>query len=256
MKLLLAMPTAGQPAEPFLASLRTLQLPPNVTGFERITVSGNFVPGARELAMRRALALSADVLVMLDDDMVIPPDAIAGLCEALERDERCAVAGALYYSRDGLRPMTANHWSSRDTTLASIPAFAHEPVTVDAVGFGCVAIRVDAIRALVPPYVGTQVYIEEHAARVRICNEDYLFCERVRDAGYHVVLHAGVRCGHYDRGSGIIQPAAWEDASVTAHERMMVVEPGPRYRLVAYAPAEKRAREQHALAPLDYLFVD
>ncbi len=256
MNLLLALPTGGQPTAPFLESLRTLTLPPAVTGFERITVIGNFIPGQRELAARHALRLNADVLVMLDDDMVLPADAMVRIVEELHSDSRLAVVGALYYSRDGLHPMAAHHWNSHDTTTAAIPAFGAGLTYCDAVGFGCAAIRVSALRTIKPPYFNVQVYVEEAAARVRICNEDYLFCEAVRQAGWRVALAAGVRCRHYDRATGTSHPQMWEDDRVTAIERMMVAEPGPRYSVVPYDTGRPTVQERHQMATVDYIIVD
>lgn len=255
MKILLALPTAGNPAAPFLESLASIELPKSTTAFDRLTVTGNFVPGQREVAARRAVATGADILIMLDDDMILAPDAVAAVADALVANPALAIVGALYYSRDGIRPMAADRWDSCDTTTATTPPFGNGLTFVDAVGFGCVAVRVDALRKLAAPYFSTQVFIEENAARVRICNEDYLLCERMRRAGYRVGLHAGARCKHFDRQSGIAQPVTWEAPQDTAVERMMVVESGPRYRLVTYDPSGSRASEHHEFAALDYLIV-
>ena len=256
MNLLLAIPTAGSPSAPFLASLQVLQMPDAATAFDRITIRGNFVPGQRELAARRALSLDADVLFMFDDDMIVPPDAMVRIIDALLADDRLAVVGGLYYSRDGIRPMAADHWRSQDTTSAAIPAFSSGVTYCDVVGFGCVAIRVSALRSMPPPYFNTQVYVEEKAARVRLCNEDYLFCEDVRRSGWRVALHAGVRCKHYDRASSTAQPREWEDLSATRVERMIVVDDGPTYRVVPYDTSVSTARERHSAAHVDYIIVD
>jgi hypothetical protein len=256
MKVVLAIPTAGSPTAPFLASLNALVLPDSVTAFDRITVVGNFVPGQRELAARRAVRLGADVLVMVDDDMVLPPEALGELMGALCSDPQLAVVGALYYARDGLRPIVADHWDSRDTTTAGIPAYTNALTYCDVVGFGCAALRVSALCSMPPPYFRTQVYVEERAASVRICNEDYLFCEDVRRAGWRVALHAGLRCKHYDRISGTHYPHEWEDPSATSVERMIVADPGPSYRLVPYDAAQPRAAERHETTSIDYLIVD
>jgi len=255
MKILLALPTAGQPAAPFLESLATLELPKSTSAFDRLTITGNFIPGQREVAARRAIATGADILIMLDDDMVIPPHAMAAVADALIADDKLAIVGLLYYSRDGIRPMAADRWDSRDTTSATTPPFTDGISYVDAVGFGCAAIRVAALRMLKSPFFHTQVYIEEDAARVRICNEDYLLCERMREAGFRIGLHAGARCKHFDRQSGIAQPVAWEPASETEIERMLVLDPGPRYRLARYDSSGARAREHHETATLDYVIV-
>jgi hypothetical protein len=255
MNVLLAIPTAGAPAEPFLASLRELQLPASVTGFDRFSIAGNFIPGQRELAARRATSTNADVLVMLDDDMIVPRGAISALLDALAGDPQLAVAGALYYSRDGIHPMVASRWSSSDTTTAAIPPYDDGLTYCDAVGFGCVAIRVSALHSMPAPYFNTQVYVEESAGRVRVCNEDYLFCETVRRAGWLVALHAGVRCKHYDRRTGIAYPREWEDPATTRVERMLVVDPGPQYRVVPYDPSLGVRPERHEAANIDYIIV-
>ncbi len=220
-------------------------------------VSGNFVPAQREMIVRRSLALAADAVLMIDDDIVVPPDALETLSATLESDFGAAIAGALYYSRDGIRPMVADGWTSTDMTTASIPPFDDRtPTAVDVVGFGCVLIRVSALKMLAPPFFGAQIYIETAAARARLCNEDFLLCERLRQSGYHVLLHPGVRCGHVDRESDRIVPQTWEQPDITNRRRMIVVEPGPRYALVDYDPSLPRARERHLAASLTYVSVD
>lgn len=256
MRILLGVPTAGNPTTEFLASIARLRLPASCTAFDRYTVTGNFVPAQRELIVRRALAAGADYVLMIDDDMVVPPDALEGLARVVEGSADVAIAGALYYTRDGIRPMVAQDWSSTKTTTASIPAFDSVPVTVDALGFGCVLLRLSALRMLAPPFFGAQVYIETSAARVRLCNEDFLLCERVREAGYRVVLDPAVRCGHVDRDSGRIVPESWESASITNRRRMIVAVPGPRYSVVDYDPKVGLAEERHDAAALTYLTVE
>jgi hypothetical protein len=254
MRLLIGIPTAGSPAKPFLETLAKLQLPSGITSVDRITATGNFVPGQRELILRRAISTGADLLAMIDDDIVLPSDALASLTEVLERNARCALAGALYYSRDGLRPMAVSGWNEENTTSAYTPAFDRAPIEVDGVGFGCVLLRVSAIAALKQPFMGTQVYIEESANRVRICNEDYLFCAKLRRAGHTVLLHPGVRCGHYDRASDSIIPKSWEPASATSVNRMTVMHPDGSIALAPFDAGMPQAKERHMTAPLEYIF--
>lgn len=254
LKLLLGIPSGGAPTRPFLESVAQLKLPESVTAFERALVSGNFVPAQRDLIAERALDYGADVLVMCDDDMVLVPNALVDLCTVLEADPRNGLVGALYYSRDGFRPMVVDRWDERDTRTAVIPAFDRDPVPVDGVGFGCVAIRVSALRDLTPPYFPAHVFIERGAGRVRVCNEDYLFCGRLRRAGHRVLLHAGVRCGHYDRQSDTIAPLTWEPPENTQRERMAAMVDG-RPALVEARPAAASTTETHVRATVDYLIV-
>ena len=231
-------------------------MPQGVDTVGHATVTGNFAPGQRELIVRKALEAKADVVLMLDDDIVVAPNALTGLLGVLERDPQCAIAGALYYARDGLRPMVAANWQAKDTTAAYVPAFDDRtPVEVDAVGFGTMVLRLSALQTLPPPYFNTQVFVQSSASQVRVCNEDYLLCERLRNAGHRVVLHPGVRCGHYDRQSGITFPQVWEGPQATNHARMMVAVNGVP-ELQAYDPSVIAGREVHEVGTLDYLIVD
>ena len=250
MRLLLGIPTGGGPAAPFVESLQNAILPAG-TEFDRYVVTGNFVPAQRELIAERALAMGADILVMCDDDIVLPQDGFVRLLELLEREPRCGLAGALYYSRDGFRPMAVSDWDPNDTTNATVPAFANDPVPVDGIGFGCVAIRVAALAELEPLYFPAHIFVESDAARVRVCDEDYLFCHRLRDRGWSVLLHAGVRCGHYDRGRGRTMPDVWEPPEVTGRRRI-AVRRGDEHLLIPYQEIETRG-EIHRRAFVEYI---
>jgi glycosyl transferase family 2 len=254
VKLLIGIPTGGRPTRPFLDALAALELPAHVTAAERVVWSGNFVPAQREMIARDAIRLGADYLAMIDDDIVAPPDALVRLIEALDADPQAAIAGALYYSRDGVRPMAVSRWNSADTTSAAIPPYAAGAAdVVDGVGFGCVVLRVAALRALAQPYFSAHLYVEPGARVVRQCDEDYLLCERLRGAGRRIVLHAGVRAGHYDRGSETLAPAVWESDAETGRLRMIVsTAEGPK--LVPFDDAVGRVDEHQEPFPATLLF--
>ncbi len=257
MKLFLGIPTGGSPAAGFLESVARMEVPDGVRQVARLTCSGNFVPAQRELIAHRALAWGADILAMIDDDMILPSGALVELCATLIADPRCAMVGALYYSRDGFRPMAVDGWKSEATASGWIPAFDDRtPVCVDGVGFGCVAIRVASMATLPRPIFRTQVYVEEAAARVRICNEDYLFCASLRAIGYGILLHPGVRCGHYDRATGRTVPEEWPPPEVTNAKRMAVRLPDGTAELVPLEQRVATVRERHVTASLEYIFVD
>jgi hypothetical protein len=252
LKFLLGIPSAGAPAQPFLDSLARIELPPATASLERAVITGNYVPAQRDLIAERALERGVDIVVMCDDDMVLPADAIVQLCAVLDGDPRAALAGALYYSRDGFRPMAVDRWNEHDTRTAVIPAFDREPVTVDGVGFGCVAIRTAALRELQPPYFPAHVFVERGAGRVRICDEDYLFCARLRRAGWRVLLAPNVRCGHYDRQSNTVVSATLEPPEVTSHARMAVLVDG-RPALLKAGESQGGVPETHVRADVRYI---
>ena len=244
MKLLIGVPTGGQPTRPFLDALARLTLPKTVRDAERVVWTGDFISAQREMIARDAVARGADLLAMIDDDIVAPPDALVKLAAALDADPDAALAGALYYSRDGARPMVVDGWDSTDTTSAAIPPYTGGAVTaVGGVGFGCVMLRVDALRALEQPYFAVHAHVDPVHRTVRQCDEDYLFCERVRRAGRRVLLHAGVRALHYDRMTQTSAPAVWEADAQTDRLRMFVRR-GDDTALVPFEAAAPRAAER------------
>ncbi|MEO7040282.1 MAG: glycosyltransferase [Candidatus Elarobacter sp.] len=254
MKLLIGVPTGGQPTRPFLDALAQLTLPDAVSDAERVVWAGNFVSVQREMIARDALERDADLLAMIDDDVVAPPDALVKLLAALDADPAAALAGALYHSRDGSRPMVVDRWTSADTTSAAIPPYTQGSVaSVDGVGFGCVLVRVAVLRALEPPYFTTHAYVDPATRTVRQCDEDYLFCERVRRSGRHVLLHAGVRALHYDRASDTTAPANWEADSETDRLRMFVRRAGGT-ALVPFDDTVPRAPERQEAFPATLVF--
>lgn len=245
MKLLIGIPTSGAPARPFLDSLAGLRLPESVDEVDRVVWNGNFVAAQREMIVREAVRRGVDLLAMIDDDIVVPPEGLVKLVAALDADPLAAVAGALYYSRDGARPIAVTRWDPRDTSSAAIPAFnARGPALVDGVGFGLVVLRVEALAALSVPYFAAHVYVDETTRWIRQCDEDYLLCERFRRDGRHVLLHGGVRAGHYDRETQTVHPVRWETDEETDRLRMIVRE-GDRTKLVPFDDAVSRVVERH-----------
>jgi hypothetical protein len=256
LRVLLGVATAGSPTMPFIESLQRLKLPLNVAALERSVAVGNYIPAQRELIMSDAIDGDFDYLFFVDDDVALPDDALANLIATAEADPTTAVVGGLYYSRDSARPIVVADWDSTDTTTAHIPAFTSTSTDpVSAIGFGCALLRVSATKALTAPYFPSHVYIQRGARIVRQCDEDYLYCERVRKAGNVVRLDARVRCRHYDRGSGTYAPIAWEDDEVTSMPRMIVVE-NERTKLVPLDQSTPRAVERHAQGTITYITVD
>jgi hypothetical protein len=255
-RVLLGIVTSGKPTTPFLDALANLTLPSIVAPLSRSVAVGNYVPAQRELIMNDAIENSFDYLFFVDDDIVLPNDALEMLVQTAEADPGTAVVGGLYYGRDSIRPMTVADWDSTDTSTAHTPAFTSQSTdTVAGVGFGCALLRVSVARKLTPPYFAAQIFIERSARRARLCNEDYLYCERVRKTGNAVRLDARVRCPHYDRETESVAPGDWESNAVTALPRMLVSEFGVPH-LVPLDASVPRVEERHERAELTYIIVE
>ena len=150
--------------------------------------------------------------------------------------------------------MAVEDWQSSNTSTAVIPAFTETSANpVSGVGFGCVLIDIAKARTLEKPFFSPQIFIESGAHRVRLCNEDYRFCERITGAGYRVRLAGGVRCGHYDRSTDTVIPRVWEPNELTSVRRMIVSEDGLE-KLVHFNPRVAVAPERHEMTIVEYLF--
>lgn len=256
IRVLLGVASGGTPTAPFIAALGKLKLPKTCAALERSIVMGNFVPAQREFIMRDAIDGKFDYLFFVDDDIVLPEDALELLLATAESDPRTAVVGGLYYTRDSLRPLAVNDWDSNDTSTAHVPAFSSRSTNaVAGIGFGCALLRVSAAQALTAPYFPAHVFIERENRRARLCDEDYLYCERVRKAGHLVRLDGRVRCLHYDRGSDSMAPVAWEHDSATSQERMVVATKEGVASLVPFDDQVPRIAEVHQRADLTYITV-
>jgi len=254
-RILLGVASGGTPAQPFIDGLSALRLPAGTAALERSVAFGNYIPAQRELIMQDALDGAYDYLFFVDDDIVLPGDALERLLETIEADPQTAVVGGLYYSRDEVRPIAVGGWDSADTTTAYVPAYTSTSTDpVDGIGFGCALLRVSVARTLSAPYFPAHVYLERRARVARQCDEDFLYCERVRKHGYRVRLDARVRCGHYDRQRKVAFPTTWEPDEVTGIARMIVAG-AERPQLVPFDPSAPRIQEHHAVADLVYISV-
>ena len=144
---------------------------------------------ARNLLVDSAIATDCTWLLMLDDDMLVPPDLVNRLL-AHDKD----VCGALYYQRGGsYHPVIMLQAPGPDGTR--IPRFIppmhtiiQEPglYPVDVIGGGCMLFKVDIFRKLMPPY-----FWWEHTL-----GTDLAICGRLSEAGVQVWCDTSVELGH------------------------------------------------------------
>lgn len=138
---------------------------------------------ARNNGVERAQELGADFLLFLDSDMVFPRTTLHRLL--LSRKD---IVGATY--------------AKRVPPYAMLGAAAHTPPVCEADGLvamrhmptGCLLIRMTVFEALARPYFRFG-YDERTGA---IAGEDYVFCDRAREAGFGVWCdaHLSQEIGH------------------------------------------------------------
>lgn len=156
-----------------------------------LNVTGDIlVQYARERFADSVLEMDADYLLMIDDDMLAPPDLFYRLV-ANDKD----ICGALAFTRnpdhkpviydviEGFDPVTKKDYYINKFAM-NYPR--DTLVECDAVGFGAVLIKRKVIEAMkTPRFMG-----------LTGCGEDITFCYKAKKLGFEVWMDTRVKLGH------------------------------------------------------------
>ena len=130
-------------------------------------------------------AIDADVIVMIEDDVIPPNNALPTLLAPLQPWTSTAAVAAVYPSRDN--PRVANvsleklAWQ-RMPHLSDLPASTLSPVGM--VAGGCTAWNAPSLRRMLPLQISPRL------------GWDGDLCARLNQAGYRLLLATGIRCTH------------------------------------------------------------
>ncbi len=131
----------------------------------------SIVAAARNDGVKRAREMGCDYILFLDSDMVFPRDTLHRLLVHRE-----AIVGATYVKRVPPYPVLGTAAESEPTCDArGLTEMLRIPT-------GCLLIRMSVFDALKPPYFR---FVTDEASG-DIIGEDYDFCDRARQAGFHV----------------------------------------------------------------------
>lgn len=174
---------------------------------------------ARNNIVELAVVNGCDWILMLDDDMIVPPDLLVKLM-AHNKD----VIGALYFQRGGAYHPVIMKMKSKKDGFKSIDFINHhDPIVrspglhqVDGViGGGCMLFKTEVFNKIPQPYfwidgiVGTDVHV----------------CDQLRRAGVEIWVDTSIELGHvgdpqiitsrtipqYGRELGEAQERLWND---------------------------------------------
>jgi hypothetical protein len=135
-----------------------------------ITVKSSIVAQARNNGVEIARGFGADYILFLDSDMLFPPTALFRLL--LHRKD---IVGATYTKR--VAP-----FDILGTKLAAQPAvLSGDLLEMQRIPTGCLLIKMDVFEKLSKPYFRFDV-----DAQGSIVGEDYVFCDRAREAGFRI----------------------------------------------------------------------
>jgi hypothetical protein len=159
------------------------------------------VADARNVVIKRAMEEKANYIFFIDDDTVIPRNALVQLFHHLQNNENALLAGGSYY-RKYLPLESVPMLEAEDTTPyamdgnAKIGEVHHNCLVLPS---GCTLIDMKLFDMLEEPYY------QAHTVSGRAAlTEDTVICQKARDLGVDIILDTGIQCLHVDKSNGKI----------------------------------------------------
>lgn len=176
----------------------------------KLFVGDTYLDAARNLLVTYALDLPTHPthIFWMDDDMLVPPDAVARL---LAHD--LPVVGGLYHQRAApFRPVAYREAGGRSVELIDLPDRPFGLLEVDGMGLGCCLVRLDLYLRMVDAGYGPRWHRVDEGV-----GEDITFFRAVREMGVKVFLDCDLRCGHVRRETvGTVHYESYRRAHPTA----------------------------------------
>ena len=203
MKIVVGIPTRDHVFSEFALSLRLMRFPPN----SQVLYGLNKTVGidvARNEIVEKAPA-DADYVLFLDDDLLVPPDAVMKLISH-GKD----IASALYFSSNP--PFFPHAYKSDGKGKCdSIYDYPKDSlIEVDAVGAGALLVKRGVFEKLGAPYF-------QHAVQKQDLGEDFYFCRKAQEAGFRIFCDTSIKCTHM--GVSMIGENAWESVKEEVKRR-------------------------------------
>ena len=193
MRTMILIPCMDMVNTAFMHSLLLLDKPQDVMyGIHK----GSLIYDSRNQLLEAAKENKADRLLWLDSDMEIPMDAMRKLSEDL--DAGYEIVSGLYHKRKSPYSPVIYKECRLDKIGESLIPVANayldypkdEIFEVDAFGFGCVMMSMEAVRKVLGRF-GMMPFMP-----VGGFGEDLSFCLRAREAGVKLWCDSRVKCGH------------------------------------------------------------
>lgn len=180
-----------------LAAYSVSQFPPAPAEFGTTMVKGTYVHQARQKLLKQALESDRTHILWLDSDMMFPRDALMRLLA-----HNVDVVGINYCHRGLPFEFVAIKkigWGENEEAVKLITAPDSKGLeTVEAIGFGLVLMRLDAIRACLPDLKTTPWFGFDWVTGEKQVGEDVRFCKYLTDGGLkiHVDHELSNECKH------------------------------------------------------------
>ena len=197
-RVLIAIPTFENIYPDTFKALWDMDKGGNEVGFE--FVRGYDCATARNKIVKRALDAGADYLMMVDNDVTVPRDALVNL---MEHDVDVVMGYYAHRNKDNDATTSTNvckrgelNYTMQYTggELAAYRNNGENLVRVHGGGMGCILIRCSALRRMSYPYYKWVDY-----GNGGMLSEDLYFCEQCRMDGIKIYVDTRVSCGHMFR---------------------------------------------------------
>lgn len=215
MKILVAVPTFETIYPDTYQSIWNLNRGEHDVRFEY--VRGYDVATARNRIAQMAIDTGAEYVLMVDNDVVLPKDAIEKL---LEEPKDVCLGYYAHRGNDNLyHGMTCickrydengnayynypleSEYSAKE--IRDLAAAGEKKILIHGGGMGCAMIRTDVFRKASYPWFDWVNYGDSNRGML---SEDLYFCELCRNYGYEIHADVRVGCGH------ILRHVQWPEA--------------------------------------------
>lgn len=199
MKILIAVPTFENIYPDTFQTIYGLQRGEHTTAFQ--FVRGYDVATARNAIAQMAISCEADYVLMVDNDVVLPRDALINLLD----DEKDVCLG-YYAHRDadniyrGRTSICKLGWfnyplESEYTAeeLEELKEKGQHKIEIHGGGMGCALIKTSVFKKISYPWYYWVTYTDDKRGTL---SEDLYFCEQCRMANIPIYTDTRVGCGH------------------------------------------------------------
>lgn len=193
-KIAIGIPTMSTVSASFFTSILAQEYSPDHE-YQYIIEDGSMVYTARGRIAQKAIADHADLLICFDSDMILPPDTINRLVDAVSG--RDFVTGLYFQRRLPTKPLILKSLDWYDSEIGpqefaeTYECYPKNSVfTIAGCGFGCCIIRMDMVKDL-----AARFKVNPWTPLPRL-SEDYSFSFRAKQAGYSLWCDSSIKPLH------------------------------------------------------------
>lgn len=163
-----------------------------------MAVAGKRIDEARNEIVEKAVEWGVPAVFFLDDDVIVPATTLLHLYPLLMADEDIIAVGGIYPpKREPTEPMAYR-------SLSQGPAYDMkwgEIFDVEGLATGCMLVKTALFKNIPKPWFKTVKDAgqdENGMIYTRAMSDDLYFCKKAKEAGFRIIAHAGILCGHAD----------------------------------------------------------